>query len=296
MQNHPIPKDAIVIEMAEHLGADDREAFEERAAIIEYDGHLPRAHAECLALLAVLRRDALAGKGVVVLQAEIDGGTEWLLTTDLAFARAQLADIGGREVAVLDPVERSWRRSAAASQSWVRLAKARQSDHLIWMKKSTAHHHVKESRNEESSTENTSSHDQGGSQSNHQGHHHHHRATPAHPEDRPLPDGLREISGKSALTYHLGCTPESVIKIRLYGNTGNGFLNQDWIAWTAIQEKLELHSPFTSQVLHALFSGKSLNSPGFLMAVLKAEGVVKASTVKGRCYELTKDAGFLAEM
>ena len=32
------------------------------------------------------------------------------------------------------------------------------------------------------------------------------------------------------------------------------------------------------------------------MAVLKAEGVVKASTVKGRCYELTKDAGFLAEI
>jgi len=104
------------------------------------------------------------------------------------------------------------------------------------------------------------------------------------------------VSGKSTLTYHLGCTPESVIKIRLYGNTGNGFLNQDWIAWTAIQEKLELHSPFTSQVLHALFSGKSLNSPGFLMAVLKAEGVVKASTVKGRCYELTNDAGFLAEI
>jgi len=104
------------------------------------------------------------------------------------------------------------------------------------------------------------------------------------------------VSGKSTLTYHLGCTPESVIKIRLYSNTGNGFLNQDWIAWTAIQEKLELHSPFTSQVLHALFSGKSLNSPGFLMAVLKAEGVVKASTVKGRCYELTKDARFLAEI
>jgi hypothetical protein len=47
----------------------------------------------------------LAVKGVVVLQAEVDGGTEWLLTTDLAFARAHLADIGGREVAVLDPAE-----------------------------------------------------------------------------------------------------------------------------------------------------------------------------------------------
>ena len=112
MQNHPIAKDTIVIEMAEHLGADDREAFEERAAIIEYDGQLPRAHAECLALLEVLRRDPLAVRRdvsavhqLVVLQAEIDGGTEWLLTTDLAFARAQLADIAGREVAVLDPAD-----------------------------------------------------------------------------------------------------------------------------------------------------------------------------------------------
>jgi hypothetical protein len=102
MQDHPIPKDAIVIEMVDRLGADDREAFEERAAIIEYDGQLPRAHAECLALLEVLRRDALAVKGVVVLQIELDGGTEWLLTTDLAFARAHLADVGGSEIAVLD--------------------------------------------------------------------------------------------------------------------------------------------------------------------------------------------------
>ena len=105
MQNHPTSKDAIVIEMAERLGADDREAFEERAAIIEYDGQLPRAHAECLALLEVLRGDASAVRRLVVLQVKNDGGTEWLLTTDLAFARAQLADIGGREVAVLDPAE-----------------------------------------------------------------------------------------------------------------------------------------------------------------------------------------------
>ena len=107
------------------------------------------------------------------------------------------------------------------------------------------------------------------------------------------------VSGKSTLTYHVGCTPESVIKLRLYGNSGNGFLNQDWIPWTAIQERLEPQlgaTSFTSQVLHSLFSGKSLNSPGFLMAVLKAEGVVRVSTVKRRCYEPVKDSGFLAEI
>ncbi|QKS28866.1 MAG: hypothetical protein HT579_08010 [Candidatus Accumulibacter similis] len=99
--NYPTPKDAIVIEMVDRLGADDREAFEERAAIIEYDGQLPRAHAECLALLEVLR----AAQGLQVLQIELDGGTEWLLTTDLAFARAYLADIGGRDVAVFAPAD-----------------------------------------------------------------------------------------------------------------------------------------------------------------------------------------------
>ncbi|QKS28867.1 MAG: hypothetical protein HT579_08015 [Candidatus Accumulibacter similis] len=107
------------------------------------------------------------------------------------------------------------------------------------------------------------------------------------------------VSGKSTLTYHVGCTAESAIQIRLYANSGNGFFNQDWIPWTAIQERLKPQSgesTFTSQVLHALFRGKSLNSPGFLMAVLKAEGVVKPSTVKGRCYEATKDARFLAEI
>ena len=107
------------------------------------------------------------------------------------------------------------------------------------------------------------------------------------------------VSGKSTLTYHVGCTAESVIKLRLYGNSGNGFLNQDWIPWTAIQERLEPQlgaTSFTSQVLHSLFSGKSLNSPGFLMAVLKAEGVVRVSTVKRRCYEPVKGSGFLAEI
>ncbi len=32
------------------------------------------------------------------------------------------------------------------------------------------------------------------------------------------------------------------------------------------------------------------------MAVLKAEGVVRVSTVKRRCYEPVKDSGFLAEI
>lgn len=44
-----------IIEMLEKLSPDLREDFEERVAIMEYDGGLPRDHAECLALLCVIR-------------------------------------------------------------------------------------------------------------------------------------------------------------------------------------------------------------------------------------------------
>ena len=61
--NHITPIDAIVATIVSNLNTDQREEFEERAAIIEYDGQLQRAHAECLALLDVLRRhpEALSG-------------------------------------------------------------------------------------------------------------------------------------------------------------------------------------------------------------------------------------------
>jgi len=50
------PIDPIVAEIVELLDEDLREAFEERAAIIEYEAGKARAHAECLALLTILRR------------------------------------------------------------------------------------------------------------------------------------------------------------------------------------------------------------------------------------------------
>jgi hypothetical protein len=52
----PTPLDPLVAEVVSQLDADLREDFEERAGIIEFDANLPRAHAECLALLNVLLR------------------------------------------------------------------------------------------------------------------------------------------------------------------------------------------------------------------------------------------------
>ena len=50
------PLDPLVAEIVTKLDANQQEDFEERAGIIEYDAKLPRAHAECLALINILIR------------------------------------------------------------------------------------------------------------------------------------------------------------------------------------------------------------------------------------------------
>jgi hypothetical protein len=57
------PLDELVAELVKVLDAGQREDFEERAGIIEFDSNVPRPQAERLALLDVLRRhpSVLAG-------------------------------------------------------------------------------------------------------------------------------------------------------------------------------------------------------------------------------------------
>lgn len=49
-----------VIGLLGRLEPDLREDFEERAAIMQYDGKLSRDHAECLALLDLIQRNPSA--------------------------------------------------------------------------------------------------------------------------------------------------------------------------------------------------------------------------------------------
>ncbi len=51
-----LPGDPLVAEIFNTLDDNLKEAFLERASIIEFDSNLPRAHAECLALLCLLTR------------------------------------------------------------------------------------------------------------------------------------------------------------------------------------------------------------------------------------------------
>lgn len=92
------PTDPLVAEMVEQLDLDLREAFEERAAIVEFEAGVQRAHAEALALLNVLDRHPDALSGVVVLCVEVDGVPHFYMADSIELAREQAGRTGAREI------------------------------------------------------------------------------------------------------------------------------------------------------------------------------------------------------
>ena len=81
------PIDPLVAEMVEQLELALQEDFQERAAIIEYDAQVQRAHAEALALLSVLEKFPEALIGVTVLCVEVDGAFHFYVADSIDRAR-----------------------------------------------------------------------------------------------------------------------------------------------------------------------------------------------------------------
>jgi hypothetical protein len=104
-------------------------------------------------------------------------------------------------------------------------------------------------------------------------------------------------SGKATLTYQIGCDEQSAIYMRIMANSSSGYFNPDWKAYTAIRAALDKEGkaePVTSHALTDLYKFQSTNSPAFLFAAIKAEGLVEPSRVKRRAYDKVSDAAFLA--
>lgn len=107
------------------------------------------------------------------------------------------------------------------------------------------------------------------------------------------------LSGKSTLTYQIGCNAESSIQFQVAANTGGGFFSDEWVAFDTIQkvfDKQPKDKPIVSHILYPLFHGRSLNTPAFLLAVLKAEGLVKPLGDKKRGYERVDSSEFMSEI
>ena len=94
----------------------------------------------------------------------------------------------------------------------------------------------------------------------------------------------KTLSGKSTLTYHIGRDEDANLYVRLWVNSSNGYFSNEWLAMTKIVEILERQGTesFTGYVFKDLFSGKSVNSHGFIAACLVAEGVLTFAEGKKR--------------
>jgi hypothetical protein len=104
----------------------------------------------------------------------------------------------------------------------------------------------------------------------------------------------KSLSGKSDLTYHLGVDEESNLQMRVFANSSSGYFSQEWVPFSAVQPILSKAPFITSFTLRSLYVGKSTNSPGFLLAALKAEGLVKLKGEKERVYVALEDTSFIA--
>ena len=115
----------------------------------------------------------------------------------------------------------------------------------------------------------------------------------------------RSLSGRSTLTYHIGCSANTDIPagpdlyFRVFENSGGGFFSNKWVSLEVIQQvfaKVPTAVAITAHLLGSLFVGKSVNTPSFLFAVLKSEGLVSAVGEKKGCYERTDPSEFMAEV
>ena len=107
------------------------------------------------------------------------------------------------------------------------------------------------------------------------------------------------LSGKSKLTYHVGCTQDSVIHLRIFSNSSSGAFSREWVSLEGIQTALDKRHKgqhVTAFLLQPLFEGKSVNTPAFLLAALSQEKLVRVLKGKKREHEILDPSGFIAKV
>ena len=100
----------------------------------------------------------------------------------------------------------------------------------------------------------------------------------------------KTVSEKSELTYNIAQDEKGNAVIRIAANTGGGFWSREYVSIGAIVDCIRAvpeDQSVTSIHLFKLFTGKSQNTPGFLLAVLLKEGLL-VPTGKKRQYSVSE--------
>ena len=102
------------------------------------------------------------------------------------------------------------------------------------------------------------------------------------------------LSGRSKLTYCIGQTAEANILLRIDKNSGGGKFNNDWHSLNIVLDLIsKAGETFAGSTLTPIFKGQSVNTAGFIMAMLKKEGLIKP---KNQNYEKADPEKFMAEL
>jgi hypothetical protein len=99
------------------------------------------------------------------------------------------------------------------------------------------------------------------------------------------------LSGRSLITYNIG-SKENVIYIQLFGNSEKGLFSKIWLTMERIHQLLATDQQITSKTLKVLYAEQSVNSMGFLMAVLCQEKLITQIEEKSRKYMSCDTAEF----
>ena len=94
------------------------------------------------------------------------------------------------------------------------------------------------------------------------------------------------LSGRSTLTYAVGRHKDyGTLHLRIVANSGGGMFCKDWAAASAIEGIVKGATELTAKSFLVLHPGKSINTGGFVMAVLKELTLIRANDENSRIHE-----------
>ena len=109
-------------------------------------------------------------------------------------------------------------------------------------------------------------------------------------------DQCPSLSGRSTLTFELSTDPAKRLHLRVTHNTGKGHHNPAWVAYDQIEPLLMQAPTLSAAALATLFQGTSVNTAGFVMAVLKHLGAIEAIPEQRHAYRPTDTTDWKVRM
>lgn len=103
-------------------------------------------------------------------------------------------------------------------------------------------------------------------------------------------DRCSSLSGRTSIDFQVGCNESERLFIRVLRTSGNGFFSKEWVPYDSIGPLLV--NPVTSASLRPIFQGKSVNTAGFLLAVMKQLGFVQSIPETLRGYQVLDNPAF----